>query len=72
MTKDQFKQLQVGDRFTHPRFIGFFTIAHIETWYEWPHGPGTPGVETTISITTTDGRYLKIDDPDAAQITKLP
>ena len=71
MTKDQFKQLQVGDRFTHPRFIGFFTIASTESWHEWPDGPGTHGVQVTISINTTDGRYMKIDDRDVAQIQKL-
>lgn len=71
MTKDEFKQLRAGDCFTHPQFIGFFTIATAHPWHEWPDGPGTTPVEVTIAVETTDGRYLKIDDTDVNLITKL-
>ena len=71
MTKDEFKQLKAGDRFTHSRMPGIFTVGFAHTWHEWPDGPGTTPVEVTIAVETTDGRYLKIDDTDVNLITKL-
>ena len=59
MTRDEFKQLQVGDRLTHPAFIQFLTIVQIETSFDTSTRPPRPW---THSIVTDDGRYLKIDD----------
>ncbi|MEI2607308.1 MAG: hypothetical protein V9G20_01625 [Candidatus Promineifilaceae bacterium] len=41
MKQDQFKQLKVGDRVTHPAFIGFLTIVHIETSYDYSTTPAS-------------------------------
>ncbi len=71
MTKDEFKQLAVGDQFTHSRLFGTFTVAHIHTWNEWPDGSGTKPIEVTIAVDTADGRYLKIHDADVQHITKV-
>ncbi|MBP8000074.1 MAG: hypothetical protein KA314_14740 [Chloroflexi bacterium] len=56
MTQDQFKQLQVGDRITHPAFIGFLTIAHIETTYDYST---TPASQWTDAFTTDTGHRMK-------------
>jgi hypothetical protein len=42
VTQDEFKQLKVGDRVTHPAFIGFLTITQIETSYDYNALPPTP------------------------------
>ena len=59
MRQDQFKQLQVGDRITHPAFIGFLTIAHIETTYDYST---TPASQWTDAFTTDTGHRMKIGD----------
>lgn len=69
MTRDEFKQLQVGDRVTHPDFIGFLTVAHIETSYDYST---TPATKWTDTITTDNGRRLKIiDERDVRLLRKL-
>ena len=70
MTRDEFKQLQVGDRVTHPAFIGFLTVANIETSYDYSV---TPATTWTHAITTDNGRLLKIDDrQDVSLLRQLP
>jgi hypothetical protein len=56
MTQDQFKQLQVGDRITHPAFIGFLTIVHNETSYDYST---TPASLWTDAFTTDTGHRMK-------------
>jgi hypothetical protein len=56
MTQDQFKQLQVGDHVTHPAFIGFLTITHIETTYDYST---TPASQWTNAFTTDTGDRMK-------------
>jgi hypothetical protein len=69
MTQDQFKQLQVGDRITHPAFIGFLTIAHIETTYDCGT---TPASQWTDTFTTDTGHRMKIGDTrDVLLLRKL-
>ncbi len=69
MTRDEFKQLQVGDRVTHPAFIGFLTIAYVETSYDYSTIPATKWTDT---ITTDNGRRLKIiDERDVCLLRKL-
>jgi len=69
MTKDEFKQLKVGDRVTHPAFIGFLTVTHIETSYDYSTAPATRWTDT---ITTDNGRRLKIiDERDVRLLRKL-
>ena len=65
MTKDDFKQLKVGDKFTFPLFgtaLGGidseFEIAEIEAYNGEVH-----------SITTTDGRRMKVDDAEVQRAT---
>lgn len=70
MTEDEFKQRQVGDRVTHPAFIGFLTVAQIESSYDYST---TPATKWTHSIVTGNGRYLKIGDKrDVRLLRKLP
>ena len=59
MTQDEYKQLRVGDRVTHPAFIGFLTINHIEWSYDYHTSPPT---QWTDAITTDTGNRLKIGD----------
>lgn len=69
MTKDEFKQLKVGDRVTHPAFIGFLTITRIETSYDYSTSPPT---RWTDAITTDTGNRLKIiDERDVYLLRKL-
>ncbi|HID50635.1 MAG TPA: hypothetical protein EYP41_01185 [Anaerolineae bacterium] len=69
MTRDEFKQLQVGDRVTHPAFIGFLTITRVETSYDYST---TPATKWTDTITTDNGRRLKIiDERDVRLLRKL-
>ena len=42
MTRDEFKQLQVGDRVTHPAFSSSLTIAEVETSYDYATSPPHP------------------------------
>lgn len=69
MTKDEFKQLKVGDWVTHPAFIGFLTIAHIEESYDYTTSPPT---RWTDAITTDTGNRLKIgDERDVCVLRKI-
>ena len=77
MTKDEFKQLKVGDRVTHPAFIGFLTITQIETSYDYST---TPATKWTDAITVDTGNRLKacgersrtiIDERDVYLLRKL-
>jgi hypothetical protein len=77
MTQDEFKQLQIGDRVTHPAFIGFLTIANIETSYDYTASPPT---QWTWAFTTTTGDRCKAcgersrtisDDRDVSLLRKL-
>lgn len=69
MTRDEFKQLKVGDRVTHPAFIGFLTITQIETSYDYSTSPPT---QWTDAITTDTGNRLKIgDERDVRLLRKL-
>lgn len=69
MTRDEFKQLKVGDRVTHPSFIGFLTIARIETSYDYSTIPAT---KWTNAITTDTGDRLLIgDERDVRLLRKL-
>jgi len=69
MTRDEFKQLQVGDRVTHPAFIGFLTITRVETSYDYST---TPATKWTDTITTDNDRRLKIvDERDVRLLRKL-
>ena len=69
MTHDEFKQLKVGDRVTHPAFIGFLTIAHVEQSYDYRASPPT---QWTDAFTTDTGHRLKIgDERDVRLLQKL-
>jgi len=69
MTRDEFKQLKVGDRVTHPAFIGFLTITRIETGYDYNTSPPT---QWTDAITTDTGDRLLIgDERDVYLLRKL-
>jgi hypothetical protein len=55
MTQDEFKQLKVGDRVTHPAFIGFLTIVHVEQSYDYkPNAvrPTSPPTQWTDALST--------------------
>lgn len=67
MTQDQFKQLQVGDRVTHPAFIGFLMIAHIETTYDYSISPAS---QWTNAFTTDTGHRMKIGDTRDVQLLR--
>lgn len=70
MTRDEFKQLKVGDRVTHPAFIGFLTITQIEQSYDYSTLPAT---QWTDAITVDTGNRLKIiDERDVCLLQKLP
>jgi len=62
MTGEEFKQLQVGDRVSHPA-IGIRLITHIETAYDYD-SPVRPFLTYTHTITVTDGRRMKIGDTE--------
>jgi hypothetical protein len=65
MTRDEFKQLKVGDRVTHPAFIGFLTIAHIEESYDYTTSPPTQWTDAQaipIALRHDTGNRLKIGD----------
>jgi len=77
MTRDEFKQLKVGDRVIHPAFIGFLTITQIETSYDYSK---TPATKWTDAITVDTGNRLKacgersrtiIDERDVRLLQKL-
>lgn len=69
MTKDEFKQLKVGDRVTHPAFIGFLTVTRIETRYDYST---TPATKWTDAITVDTGDRLLIgDERDVRLLRKL-
>jgi hypothetical protein len=69
MTQDEFKQLKVDDRVTHPAFIGFLTIAGIEQSYDYS---SSPPARWTDAITTDTGHRLKIsDEQDVRLLRKL-
>ncbi len=69
MIRDEFKQLKVGDRVTHPAFIGFLTITLIETSYDYST---TPATKWTNAITVDTGNRLKIiDERDVCLLRKL-
>ena len=59
MTQDEFKQLQVGDRVTHPAFAEVLVINTVEVSYDYTTRPPTPW---TNAITTTTGHRMKIGD----------
>ena len=75
MTQDEFKQLGVGDRVTHPAFIGFLTIAHVEQSYDYkPNAirPTSPPTRWTDAFTTDTGHRLRIgDERDMRLLQKL-
>ena len=75
MTKEEFRQLQVGDQVSHPA-TGIHCITHIETAYDYdsPVRPLRPySVQAfptyTHTITVTDGRRMKIGD--AKEVVRL-
>lgn len=69
MTKDEFKQLKVGDRVTHPAFIGFLSVTRIETSYDYST---TPVTKWTDAITVDTGDRLLIgDERDVRLLRKL-
>jgi hypothetical protein len=69
MTQDEFKQLKVGDRVTHPAFIGFLTITHIETSYDYTTSPPTRWTDTIITDT---GHRMKVgDEQDVRMLQRL-
>jgi hypothetical protein len=69
MTQDEFKRLKVGDRITHPAFIGFLTIAHVEHSYDYSTSPPT---RWTDAFTTDTGHRLKIgDEQDVRLLQRL-
>lgn len=49
-------QIKVGDRVTHPAFIGFLTITHIEQSYDYSTSPPT---QWTDALTVDTGHRLK-------------
>ncbi len=58
MTQEEFKQLQVGDRVSHPA-TGVRRIIHIESAYDY----GRPKPSWyTCAITVTGGLRMKIGD----------
>jgi hypothetical protein len=65
MTEDDFKQIQVGDKVTHPAVGGVLTVAQIESSYDYST---TPATLWTWSIVTDNGRYLKIGDKRDVQL----
>ena len=70
MTQDEFKQLKVGDRVTHPAFTGFLTITAIEQSYDYSTSPPT---QWTDAFTTDTGHRLKIgDERDVGLLEMLP
>ncbi|MCA9989070.1 MAG: hypothetical protein KDE59_32415, partial [Anaerolineales bacterium] len=75
MTQDEFKQLKAGDRVTHPAFIGFLTIAHVEQSYDYePNAvrPTSPPTPWTDAFTADTGHRLKIgDERDVRLLQKL-
>ena len=81
MTQDEFKQLKVGDRVTHPAFIGFLIIAHVEQSYDYepnavrPTSPPTPWTDAKaipIAPRHDTGHRLKIgDERDVRLLQKL-
>ncbi len=81
MTQNEFKALQVGDRVTHPAFIGFLTITHIETSYDYSTSPTPlPPKLYTDAITVDTGHRLKacgersrtiIDERDLGLLEKI-
>lgn len=50
MRQDQFKQLKVGDRVTHPAFIGFLTIVHIELYFRLTLARKRQELETKVVL----------------------
>ncbi len=67
MTRDQFKNLQIGDNITHRAYSGKLGIVGVEAYYEWPDGPGTKPTRAahTVTVYTPKGEMrLKIDDID--------
>ena len=69
MTRNEFKQLKVGDRVTHPAFIGFLTITRIETSYDYTTSPPTQWTDA-ITVDTSD-RLLIDDERDVRLLQKL-
>lgn len=47
-TRDEFKQLKVGDRVTHPAFIGFLMITQIEQSYDYSTMPAAQWTDIII------------------------
>lgn len=69
MTRDEFKQLEVGDRVTHPAFIGFLTITRIETSYDYST---TPATKWTDAITVDTGDRPLIGDERDVRLLRKP
>ncbi len=83
MTGDEFKRLRVGDRVTHPAFIGFLTIIQVETSANCTTSPPTPRTE---AMATDTGHRLNAcgewrppvvsrtfsDEQDVRPLRKLP
>jgi len=69
MTCDAFKQLKVGDRVTHPAFIGFLTITHIEQSYD--DSTVSAGQWTDVITVDTGNRLKIIDERDVRLLQKL-
>jgi hypothetical protein len=67
MTREEFKQLQVGDRVTHPALIGFLTITHIGQSYDYSNSPPT---RWTDAFTVDTGNRLKIDDERGVRLLR--
>jgi hypothetical protein len=78
MTNDEFKQLQVGDRVTHPAFAEILTITWIEFSYDYTNSPPT---QWTNAITTHNQALCKAcgersrtigDERDVRLLQKVP
>jgi hypothetical protein len=56
---------------THPTFIGFLTIVHVEQSYK-PNAvrPTSPPTQWTDALTTDTGHRLKIDDERDVRLLK--
>jgi hypothetical protein len=67
MTRDALKKLQVGDRVTHPAFIGFLTVTHIETSFDYSVSPSK---QYTDAITVGTEHRLKITDERDVRLLK--
>lgn len=67
MTQDEFKQLKVGDRVTHPAFAEILTITWIEFSYDYSNSPPS---KWTNAITVHNLARCKIEDERDVRLLK--